>query len=91
MTKVLTIGDTNRAGDLQIVDTQWDSNGTLRVTVRDLVGIGGRLEGVPLEAMRKLARRAISHPEQTRSARTIRTFRAEGCDYATFAVTRLDR
>ena len=33
----------------------------------------------------------MPHPEKTRSARLIRTFSDYGCDYATFAVSRLER
>ena len=89
MTKTLTIGDYSRDGYYQITDTNWDHNGTLRVTVRELYGVSMIGPGM-LEAMRRLARRAISHPDKTRSARTVRTFYANGCSHATFAVTRND-
>lgn len=83
----LTIGDTNRAGTLQIMDTAWDHNGTLRVTVRDnTYGIRDQTE-----AMRRLARRALQHPETIRSSRVIRRFTADGCPHITFAVSRLPR
>lgn len=89
----LTIGDTTDDGLLQIVDTNWDSNGTLRVTVRELIGEGdaGWIGGMPIRRMRTLARRAL--PEyrkgQTRSSRVIRKFVADGCGHVTFAVSRL--
>jgi hypothetical protein len=85
----LQINDTNRDGTLQIMDTSWDSNGTLMVTIRDNIGTGCRVGGIDIRAMRRLARRAISHPEQTRSSRVVRQFTADGCDYVTFAVSRL--
>lgn len=89
----LTIGDGTPDGLLQIIDTRWDFNGTMFVTVRELIGGGdnGWVGGMPIERMRRLARRAISHPEQTRSARIVHRFMAEGCGAITFAVSRLDR
>ena len=89
MSKVLTIGDTSRDGLLQIIDTNWDSNGTMRVTVRELIGTGCWVGGLPIQRMRALARRAIDHPEKTRSSRVIRKFSYGGCDFVTFAVSRL--
>lgn len=90
--KVLTIGDCSRDGLLQIADTNWDGNGTLRVTVRELIGGGdaGWIGGMPIERMRRLARRALMYPEKTRSSRVIRKFVAEGSGHITFAVSRLD-
>lgn len=82
----LTIGDRNRAGDLEITDTAWDHNGTMRVTVRELTG---QCE-IDVAAARRLARRAIHHPEKTRSSRVIRTWFAQGSTHVTFAVSRLD-
>lgn len=97
MSKSLTINDTSRDGYLQITDTRWDSNGTMFVTVREL--IGGKCwnpaltpldsHGYPLAKARRLARRAISHPEQTRSSRVVNRFTDGGCDAVTFAVSRL--
>lgn len=88
-----TIGDFNRSGLVQITDTRWDGNGTLFVTVREMIGgfsqwRGGKPQA--LAAMRNLARRTISHPELTHSARTVRTFYAEGQHHATFAVSRIE-
>jgi hypothetical protein len=91
MSKTLTIGDRSRDGLLEITDTNWDNNGTLRVTVRELVGTGSWVGGLPIERMRRLARRAIAHPEKTRSARVIRRWTHGDCDHVTFAVSRLDR
>lgn len=86
-----TIGSTDRDGLVQVVDTSWDSNGTLTVTVRELVGggcfLGGRDAYLP--RMRRLARRALAHPEQTRSCRTVREFYADGSAHVVFAVSRL--
>jgi len=86
------IGDISRNGLYQITDTNWDSNGTMKVTVRELIG-EREIPKDRLEAMRRFARRAL--PEyrkgQTRGARTIRTWYADGCSRATFAVTRNER
>lgn len=86
----LEIGDRSKDGLLEITDTNWDHNGTLRVTVRELIGHNGWTGGLPIERMRGLARRALSHPEQTRSSRTINKFTSGGCDHVTFAVSRQD-
>jgi hypothetical protein len=85
----LTIGDTTRDGLLQITDTSWDHNGTLRVTVRERIGSGCWEGGLPIERMRRLARRAIAHPHKTRSSRVVRRWHAQGCEHVTFAVSRL--
>lgn len=91
MSAPLTIGDTNRDGTLRIADTAWDSNGTLRVAVEDLIGTGLREGGLDIPAMRRLARRAIMYPEKTRSARLIRTTGTHyGTTIAVFAVSRLE-
>lgn len=87
MYKPLEINDYNRAGNLQIVDTNWDSNGTLRVTVRDLT-YSGRDN---TDAMRRLARRCASKPETTRSSKVMRRFTAHydhEVPMITFAVSR---
>lgn len=93
MSKVMEIGMLSHDGLLQIVDTSWDSNGTLTVTVREMIG-GLDQWGLPkrlvIERMRRLARRCLMYPEKTRSSRLIRTFYADGCGYATFAVSRLE-
>lgn len=88
---VLTIGDRSRDNLLELADTSWDHNGTLTVTVRELVGDHCHSWSKPqmIRKMRDFARRAMPHPEHTRSARLVRTFYAESCDYATFAVSRL--
>lgn len=90
MSDTLTIGDRTRDGLLEIADTSWDHNGTLNVTVRELIGSGGWIGGLPIERMRRLARRALQHPDTIRSSRVVRRSRAYGCDYVTFAVSRLD-
>jgi hypothetical protein len=84
------LGDISRNGLYQITDTSWDSNGTLRVTVRELIGERG-ISKARLEAMRRFARRALAHQDQTKSAKTIRTWYNQGCSHATFAVSRLER
>lgn len=81
-----TIGDTNRDETLQITDTAWDHNGTMRVTVRELIG----QRTIDIPAARRLARTAIHHPDQTRSSRVLRSWFAEGSTHITFAVSRLD-
>ena len=86
------IGDANRQGTAVIVDTRWDHNGTMFVTVRENVGGFASWRGgkaVAIRTMRSLARRAIAKPELTRSAQVVSAFRADGCEHATFAVTRL--
>lgn len=91
-TGTLKIGDTSRDGLLQITDTNWNHNGTLRVTVREM--IGQRWEEYPggrnnvIRRARTLARRALPHPERTRSSKVIRTWVAEGESHVTFAVSR---
>lgn len=92
MPKTLEIGDYSRNGMYQITDTAWDSNGTLRVTVRELYGVS-MIGPQMLEAMRRLARRALVeyHPGQTRRASTVRTWHANGCSHATFDVSRNER
>ena len=91
MSKVLEIGARSKDGLLEITDTNWDSNGTLTVTVRELIGTGCWVGGVPVERMRRLARRALSHPDKTRSSRVINRFISGGSDHITFAVSRLER
>lgn len=86
-----TIGDRSRNGLYEITDTNWDHNGTLRVTVRELIGEPVyRLDAKRIRAMRDLARQAIDHPDKTRSARLIRTWYAQGGSHAAFAVSRLE-
>ena len=83
------IHDCNPSGTVQIVDTMWDHNGTLRVTVREMIG-----EYDPpacrLRQARRLARRAIMYPEDTRSSAVVRRFYADGSTHWTFAVSRND-
>lgn len=83
------LGDFSRNGLYQITCTLWDSNGTLSVTVREMIG-ERELPKERLEAMRRFARRALPeyHKGQTRSARTVRTWFADGGSHATFAVSR---
>lgn len=87
-----TIGDGTRDGLLVISDTRWDHNGTLFVTVRERIGSGCWVDGLPIRRMRTLARGALPHPDQTRSSRVVRRRRGhDGCDHVTFAVSRLPR
>lgn len=90
----LTIGDRTDDGLLEIADTNWDSNGTLRVTIRELIGGGDAawVGGMPIARMRRLARRAISKPELTRSSQMVRKSQNGGNGgTVTFAVSRLER
>lgn len=91
MTKPLEIGAVSRNGLLQIVDTRWDSNGTLSVTVRELIGDHVLVDATSIERMRRLARRALMYPELTRSSRVTRRFYADGCTHVTFAISRNER
>lgn len=77
----------NRDGTLEIVDTNWDGNGTLRVTVRELVGHGCYARDFIRNA-RRLARKALpsSDTEAGKSARLLRRFTADSCEHATFNV-----
>lgn len=87
--KVATIGDRNQDGTLEITDTSWNGNGTLQVTVRDLVGTSGsRVGGFPIRQARTLARRALMYPDQTRSSRVVRSWDAQGSAHVTIAVSR---
>lgn len=94
---IVKIGDRSRDGLLEIADTNWDSNGTLRVTVREMIGgsandpSAGWVGGYPLAKMRRFARRAIMYPEKTRKSPEIRRFHANGQWYSTFAVSRNER
>jgi hypothetical protein len=86
----LNIGDLSRNGLYQVTDTNWDHNGTLRVTVREMVGVPlAYLTAKDIRAMRDLARRAIAHPNKTRSAKLVNKWHAQGGCHATFAVSRL--
>lgn len=83
MTEVLTIGDSSRDGLFQITDTNWDSNGTMRVTVRHLMDMDYHPEFI--RGMRRLARKAIHMQHLTRSSRVVHV---DGSS-VTFAVSRL--
>lgn len=89
MTRTLTIGDRSRDGLLEIVATSWDHNGTLRVTVREMIGgPNAWTGGLPLARMRRLAHRALPYPHLTRSSRVVNRFTAATCEHVTFAVSR---
>lgn len=81
----LTIGDRSRDNMFEITDTSWDSNGTMRVTVRNLLDMNHHPEFIP--AMRRMARRAIPMPHLTKSSRVLHTNGSS----TTFAVSRLPR
>ena len=94
MAKELGIGDFSHDGMLQITDTNWNSNGTLRVTVREMVGqkwsdYPGGQDNV-IRRARTLARRALPeyYKGQTKSSKVIRTWFAQGSSHVTFAVSR---
>lgn len=91
MSEPLAVGATNRAGTYEIVATEWDHNGTMRVTVASPWPRTQKTE----DAARRLARRALMYPEKTRSSRLIRvdldtTNAAAYRILLTFAVSRLD-
>lgn len=86
MTRILTVGDTNRAGTLRIIGAEWDHNGTMRVTVEDTRGYGEP----DMRVMRRLARRTLMYPEKTRSSRVIAVRPGELGPAVTFAVSRLE-
>ena len=81
---VAKIGDTNHAGTARITDTEWNGNGTLHVWIEDLAGTGN------IRAMRRLARRAIHHPEKTRSSACSISRRSGGTVRYIFHVSRLE-
>ena len=56
-----------RDGTLKVLDTDWDSNGTLRVRV-EYLGEGT----FPVRRGRTLARSCIPHPGDTRSSRAVK-------------------
>ena len=88
---VLKIGEGSRDGVIQIVDTSWNSNGVLRVTVRELMGHNcWTISHEQLtRKMRDVAKRAIMYPEKTRSAKKVNEFVHGGCQHMTFDVSRL--
>jgi hypothetical protein len=93
----LTIGDTSRDGAFRIAATEWNHNGTLRVTIEETTPGDGLIRELPVEKMRRLARRAIHHPEQTRQSPVIARGRLAGKPgqpgprFLTFAVSRNER
>ena len=89
---VAEIGDYSRDGLSQITDTRWDGNGTLYVTVEDLMG--GRKpydrDDLMIRRMRNLAKKALMHPETIKSARVSnRGLTSYNSHYVTFAVSRI--
>lgn len=92
MADTLTIGDTTRDGLLQIVDTNWHDGGTndMRITVRELIGGGdaGWIGGMPIERMRRLARRAYPYPDQIAATRIVQRGVWSSCGHITFLITR---
>jgi hypothetical protein len=85
--KTLTIGDSTRNGLYQITDTNLHGD-ILQVTVRELIG-EHRLPVERLEAMRRLARRAVERPETIVSARTVNQCFWQGSWHVTFAIVRV--
>lgn len=83
------IGTRSRNGLYEITDTNWDSNGTMRVTVRELIG-EKELPKARIVSMRRLARRAL--PEyrqgQTRKSPEVNRVWHNGSWHITFAVSR---
>lgn len=90
---ITALGDTSKDGLLEIVGTSWDYNGTMKVTVREMIG-GFNGWNIPEEniirRMRTLARSALAYPELTRKSPLVNTWENGGQIYATFAVSRLE-
>lgn len=81
----------SRNGEYHVDWTDWNHNGTLYVTVSTLP-TGELLTPQRVRAMRRLARRAISMPEKTRSSRTVCWwYDQDGTAHVEFAVSRLPR
>lgn len=82
---VLTIGEGTRDGLLQIIDTSVQRDGSMNVSVRELIGGGdnGWIGGMPIERMRKLAKRAVEFPGRTR---TVKRYMHMSCGAVTFNV-----
>ena len=85
---IAEIGDKSRDGLLVISNTDWNHNGTMYVTVRELVGQEPTKSVI--RRARALARRTLSYPEKTRSSRVVRIWFNSGSWYMEFAVTRND-
>lgn len=86
---IAEIGDESRNGLYVITDTSWDSNGTLKVTVREKMGHLAELPDSYVKGMRRLARRALMHPDTIKSSRELNRFYDNACWSVTFAVSRL--
>ena len=86
----LAVGDTDRDGLFQITNTTWDSNGTMTVTIIETdAGIRASMpHGIEIRRMRRLARRALAHPEITRSSRVLDEDVHEGRRRVRFLVSR---
>lgn len=92
----MKIGDYNHNGTLQLTDTNWDSNGTLRVTVRELVGekidSSTKHGKLAIKRARTYARKALPehYKGQTRKSPLVRKWFADGCTHFTFNVSRVE-
>ena len=86
----LAVGDTDRDGMFRIANTVWDSNGTLTVTITETAaGIRASMpRDIMVRRMRRLARRALAHPEITRSSRVLDEDTHEGHRRVRFLVSR---
>lgn len=78
-----TIHDRTPDGLLEIVDTNPDDGGGVRVTVRETMGGGCLVGGLPMGRARALA---LSVVPGARSARVLRRFTAGACEHVTFSV-----
>ena len=87
------IGLTSRNGLFQVMDINWDHNGSFRVAVRDTVGNDclDMSRERRIRAMRDLARRAVPMPWLTRHTRLAQERCACGCGQSIFVVSRLER
>jgi hypothetical protein len=86
------IGDTSRDGLLRIVETIWDHNGGLHVTIEETMGGHCLIGGFPIRRARTLARSALPeyYKGQTRKSPVINRWYDQGCEKVTFLVSRND-
>lgn len=88
MSQPLSVGDTSRNGRYRIIDKVWDHNGTMFVTVG--LTTSQPVSGRDIEAMRRLARRAVAMPHLTKSSRVVDRRYHDGVVRVRFAVSRLE-
>lgn len=93
---IATIGDTDRAGTLEVLSTSWDHNGTLTVVITtrgelSRYALGMFLRERDITRARRLAKKCLMHPEQTRSVK-VALIKRQGTDtHLTIDVSRLNQ